>query len=239
MAKKLNAWIRKNPLTPDPNDYTAVPVTIGSVNISDIVSELVKEGMELKSETVTDVITRFNRKATEMVVSGYAVNNGLVHIRPIIKGVFYDKTWNPETNSLVASISPGADLRKAMAETVVEILGEQPDMLEIFSLTDTYTALTDGTLTKGRNAEIKGSYLKITGDDPACGITFTNTGTKAEIRLENADIVINEPSRLLILVPAGIAAGEYELTITTQYTGGNAALKQPRSTTFSTLVIIS
>ena len=201
-------------------------------------SELVKEGMELKSETVTDVITRFNRKMAEMIVGGYAVNNGLVHIRPIIKGAFYDKTWNPETNSLVASISPGADLRKAMAETVVEILGKQPEMLEIFTLTDTYTSLTNGTLTKGRNEEIKGSYLKITGNNPACGIAFINTATKAETRLESGDIVLNEPSRLLILVPAGIEAGEYELTITTQYTGGNTMLKQPRSTTFGTPVII-
>lgn len=61
MAKKLNVWIRKNPLTPDPTDYIAVPVTIGSIGIDGIVDKLQKEGIELKRETVIDVVTRFNR----------------------------------------------------------------------------------------------------------------------------------------------------------------------------------
>jgi hypothetical protein len=239
MAKKLNAWIRKNPLTPDPNDYVAVPVTVGSIQIEGIVDELEKEGMELKRETVIDVVNRFNRKAAEMLVSGYNVNTGLVYMRPIIKGVFYGKTWNPETNSLVPSITPGMDLRTAIGDTNVEILGEQSNPLEILSLTDTFTGKTDGTLTKGRNAEIRGSYLKIAGEDPACGVAFTNTATAETTRLDMADIVINEPSRLLILVPASLAAGEYELSLTTQFSTGSTLLKQPRSTTFGVPVVIA
>ena len=239
MAKKLNAWIRKNPLTPDPNDYVAVPVTVGSIQIGGIVDELENEGMELKRETVIDVVNRFNRKAAEMLVSGYNVNTGLVYMRPIIKGVFYGKTWNPETNSLVASITPGMDLRAAIGDTDVEILGEQSNPLEILSLTDTFTGKTDGTLTKGRNAELKGSYLKIAGEDPSCGVAFTNTATAEITRLDMADIVINEPSRLLIFVPASLVAGEYELALTTQFSTGSTLLKQPRSTTFGTPVVIA
>ncbi|MFT3739252.1 MAG: DNA-binding domain-containing protein [Breznakibacter sp.] len=239
MAKKLNAWIRKNVLTPDPNDYVAVPVTVGSVGVTGIVDELEKEGMELKRETVIDVVTRFNRKAAELLVSGHNVNTGLVYMRPVIKGAFYGKTWNPETNSLIASITQGADLRTAIAETAVVILGEQSDPLEITSLTDTVTGKTDGTLTQGRNAEIKGSYLKIAGDDPSCGVAFTNTATGTVTRLDPADIVINEPSRLLIFVPALPGAGEYELSVTTQYSGGNTTLKQPRSVIFGASVVIA
>ncbi len=237
MVKQLNSWIRKNPLTPDPNDFMAIPVTVGSAGVNEIVDELVNEGLELKRETVIDVISRFNRKTAEMAVSGYNVSTGLVHIRPVIKGAFYGKSWNPEVNSIVASISPGAELRRAIAETEVIILGTQPDMLEILSLTDIATGNTDGTLSKGRNAEIKGTYLKIVGDDPACGISFTNSETQEVVKLEAGDIVLNERSRLLILVPATLAAGEYELTVTTQFTGGNTLLKQPRSAVFSPLVI--
>lgn len=239
MAKKLNAWIRKNPLTSDPNDYVAVPVTVGSIQIGGIVDELEKEGMELKRETVIDVVNRFNRKAAEMLVSGYNVNTGLVYMRPIIKGVFYGKTWNSQTHSLVASITPGMDLREAIGETNVEILGEQSNPLEILSLTDTFTSKTDGTLTKGRNAEIKGSYLKIAGEDPACGVAFTNIATGEVTRLDMADLVINEPSRLLIFVSASLVAGEYELSLTTQFSTGSTLLKQPRSTTFGVPVVIA
>ncbi len=239
MKKTLKAWIRKNQLTEDPNDYMASVVVNGSIGINAIVDELQNEGMELKRETVIDIISRFNRKAADMVLSGYNVNTGLVYMRPVIKGVFYDKIWNPETNSVYIAINQGMDLRNAVAETVVEIMGEQADPLEIFSLTDTTTGKTDGTLTPGRNAELKGSYLKIAGENPDCGITFRNTATQAVTKLAAGDIVLNEPSRLLILVPATLEAGEYELSVTTQFTGGNTLLKAPRTVVLDMPVIIA
>ena len=238
MNNVLKAWIRKNNLTEDPNDFTAVVLTSSSVGVKEIVDELVKEGMEIKRETVIDIVTRFNRKSAEMVVSGHNVNTGLVYMRPIITGVFYDKTWSAEKNPVYVTINQGVDLRAAIAETTVEILGEQSEPIEILSLTDTTTGKTDGTLTKGRNAELKGSYLKIVGENPDCGISFKNTATQEITQLEIGDLVLNEPSRLLILVPDSLTAGEYELTITTQYSKGKYTLKDPRSVTFSTPVII-
>ena len=239
MKNTLKAWLKKNQLTSDPNDYSATVVSSGSVNIDDIIDEIINDGSELKKETILSVVTRFNSKAASMVLSGYNVNTGLVYMRPVIKGAFYGKTWDPEINSVYISIRQGASLRTEVAETTVEILGEQSDPLEIYSVTDQTTGNTDGTLTKGRNAEIKGSHLKIAGDNEACGITFTNTTTQEETKLATTDIVLNEPSRLLIFVPATLVAGEYELTVTTQYSGGGTPLKEPRSVTFGTPIVIS
>lgn len=39
---KLNAWLRPNLLTEDPNDFVAVPVSAGSIGIADIIHELKK-----------------------------------------------------------------------------------------------------------------------------------------------------------------------------------------------------
>ncbi|MDP4269822.1 MAG: DNA-binding domain-containing protein [Bacteroidota bacterium] len=239
MKNVLKAWIRKNLLTEDPSDYLASVVVNGSVTMQDIVRELVNEGMEVKSETAVDILTRFNRKTAELVTSGYNVNTGLVYMRPVIKGAFYGKTWDPNVHSVYVSINQGADLREAIAETSVEILGELSDPIEILSLTDTTTGKTDGSLTKGRNAELKGSFLKVTGDKPECGITFRNLTTQAITKLADGDIVLNEPSRLLIYVPAELAAGEYELAVTTQYSGGGKNLTTARSTSYATPIIIS
>ncbi len=123
MKKILRAWLRKNLLTADPGDFMASVVVNGSIDVEAIVDELVREGMELKRETVVDIVTRYNRKAAELVLSGYNVNTGLVYMRPVIKGTFYDKTWNPETNSVYVAINQGIDLRNAVAETTVDILG--------------------------------------------------------------------------------------------------------------------
>lgn len=235
---KLNAWLRPNLLTEDKGDYMAVPVTNGSLTVADIVEDLRKEGMEIKVETATDIITRFNRKSLERVLAGYNVNTGLVYMRPVIKGVFRDRVWNPLIHSVYIAMSQVMEVRKAVADTVVNILGEQADPIALYSVTDSTTGATDGTLTKGRNAELKGTYLKIVGDDVTVGITFRNIDTMEVIKLDAADIVLNEPSRLLILVPATLAPGEYDLTVTTQFTAGNALLNQPRSVTFSEPVII-
>ena len=65
------------------------PQAAGSLSITDLVADLQKEGMEIKAETAVDIITRFNRKAAERVLSGYNVNTGLVYIPlplPIVAG---------------------------------------------------------------------------------------------------------------------------------------------------------
>ncbi|WP_318161647.1 DNA-binding domain-containing protein [Riemerella anatipestifer] len=235
----LKAWLRPNLLTKDdPNDFVAVPLLGGSLGITEIIEALKKEGMEIQTETAVDIITRFNRKASELVLNGYSVNTGLVYMRPAIKGVFYDKTWDKEKHSVYVNVNQGLDLRKAVADTKVEILGEQSSPMSVFSITDKATGKADGTLTKGKNAEIKGTFIKIDGNDPKNGIVFKNLDTQQEVKLSAEHIVLNEPSRLLILVPTDLEAGNYELSLTTQSSKGTTLLKEPRTETLSTPITI-
>ncbi|MBT0550325.1 DNA-binding domain-containing protein [Riemerella anatipestifer] len=235
----LKAWLRPNLLTKDdPNDFVAVPLLGGSLGITEIIEALKKEGMEIQTETAVDIITRFNRKASELVLNGYSVNTGLVYMRPAIKGVFYDKTWDKEKHSVYVNVNQGTDLRKAANDTKVEILGEQSSPMSVFSITDKATGKADGTLTKGKNAEIKGTYIKIDGNDPKNGIVFKNLDNQNEVKLSAEHIVLNEPSRLLILVPTDLEAGNYELSITTQSSKGTTLLKEPRTETLSTPITI-
>ncbi|MBT0550544.1 DNA-binding domain-containing protein [Riemerella anatipestifer] len=231
--------MRPNLLTKDdPNDFVAVPLLGGSLGITEIVEALKKEGMEIQTETAVDIITRFNRKASELVLNGYSVNTGLVYMRPAIKGVFYDKTWDKEKHSVYVNVNQGLDLGKAVADTKVEILGEQSSPMSVFSITDKATGKVDGTLTKGKNAEIKGTYIKIDGNDSKNGIVFKNLDNQNEVKLSAEHIVLNEPSRLLILVPTDLEAGNYELSITTQSSKGTTLLKEPRTEALSTPITI-
>ncbi|AZZ58308.1 DNA-binding domain-containing protein [Riemerella anatipestifer] len=235
----LKAWLRPNLLTKDdPNDFVAVPLLGGSLGITEIIEALKKEGMEIQTETAIDIITRFNRKASELVLNGYSVNTGLVYMRPAIKGVFYDKTWDKEKHSVYVNVNQGTDLRKAANDTKVEILGEQSSPMSVFSITDKVTGKADGTLTKGKNAEIKGTYIKIDGDNPKNGIVFKNLDNQNEVKLAKDSIVLNEPSRLLILVPSDLEAGNYELSITTQSSTGSVLLKEPRTERLPNPVVI-
>ena len=51
--------------------------------------------------------------------------------------------------------------------------------------------------------------------------------------------VLNVASRLLILVPASLVAGEYELSVTTQFSGGSIVLKNLRTVIYSNPVVIA
>ncbi|MGV4470621.1 DUF4469 domain-containing protein, partial [Ornithobacterium rhinotracheale] len=101
------------------------------------------------------------------------------------------------------------------------------------------TGKSDGTLTKGKNAEIKGTYLKIAGEDPKNGVTFKNLDNQKETKLPAENVVLNEPSRLLILVPADLANGNYELRVTTQFSSGSTLLKEPRTETLNIPIVIA
>jgi hypothetical protein len=47
--------LRKNELTPDPNDYTAIISPAGKINKSGLIDAVMDEGIEIKRETVEDV----------------------------------------------------------------------------------------------------------------------------------------------------------------------------------------
>jgi len=233
MIRKINAWLVRNYLTKDPTDYVAVVNSNGNIGLEGIVDELRAEGMELQRETAIDVVSRFNRKSIDFALNGYSVNTGLVNMHTTVRGAFYDKKWDNERNHLRVSISQGKDLRQAVSETTVEILGERADLITIFGITDLSTGNTDGTITRGFNAELRGTFIKVVGDDPTTGVWLHNLETGDDIRLPNVNVALNEPSRLMLLVPTSLPAGDYELRVTTQFTTGNRKLQTPRSATLA------
>jgi hypothetical protein len=227
MEGKLKAWLRKNFFTPGKGFIVEIE-SRGSINPDDIIEELKADGMEMNPETVRDVISRYNRKCVSLSVRGYNVNTGLVYMKVRARGVTESNSWDPEHNSLHMSISQGTDIEAALAETTVEILGEHPAPAVLYGITDLTTGKTDGSVTPGFNIELKGTYIKIVGNDESCGLYLHNTNTAEEIKLEPKYISVNGPSRILFIFPAGLSAGTYELRIETQYTS-NKTLKHPRA----------
>lgn len=91
--------------------------------------------------------------------------------------------------------------------------------------------LTDSSATAGRNFTLFGKNLTVVGNEPSMGIILTSVSTRAVTKLDKDINVLNELSRLIILLPANLDDGEYTLTVTTQYKGSSTELlKKPRST---------
>jgi hypothetical protein len=232
MKNILKVWLRKLNLTPDPKDSTAVVSSQGSINKAGIIDDIKKDGFELSRETFELAVTLYNSRAANFAAKGYNVDTGLVYLRSIVTGPFYNNKFDKAVNSIYISATQGLEIRKALADTEVEILGEMPDMIHIFQVTNMQTKAADGTITRGRNAQIEGTYLKVVGNDPTVGIYLENIETGVERKLEDDYIVVNNPSKLLILIPTDLAEGVYRLKDITQFTVSNKLLNAPRQTIF-------
>ena len=164
-----------------------------------------------------------------MVLNGYSVNTGLFRAVPQFRGVIDGGVWNPERNSIYVSFNQDKDLREAIARTGVKILGAKGDPAYFIGGEDAATRATDGSATAGRNYRLQGKNIKVTGTDPAVGIVLIDEkGTETKLPMDM--IAVNNPSEVLVLLPADLKDGTYELRLTTQYChSSQTMLKTPRT----------
>jgi hypothetical protein len=209
----------------------AVVLPQGHVKLEDIVEALVEEGTEFARETLVDIIGRYNRMSAKLAVSGYDVDTGLVYLRPVVRGVFYDKSYDPEKNSLYVLATQSKDIREAVAQTHVDVMGEAPSVMQILLVENMVTHAADGTITRGRNAQVNGSYIKIAGNHPDVGVYLVTVDGASTHHLPADSIVKNEPSSLLLFIPADIPTGDYRLRIVTQFSR-QKLLTLPREATY-------
>jgi hypothetical protein len=217
MKNVIKVQLRPNLLTDDLNDFLAVVVPQGHMNLENIVDELIAEGTEFARETLIDIVGRYNRMCAKYAVIGYDVDTGLVYLRPVVRGVFHDKTYDPAKDSIYVLATQSKDLREEIAETHVEITGEAPSVMDILKVENLATQATDGTLKRGRNARITGSYIKLAGTEPGVGVFFITADGATSYKLTADCIAVNDPSTLVLLIPDSIPAGAYRLKIVTQY----------------------
>lgn len=229
MKKVLKGWLTDNAVTVNnKTDKILLLQSAGSLVLDDVLEEMQKQDTGLRPETMRHAVTLYHRVTMDLILNGYSVNTGLFRAVPQLTGVIEGGVWNKEKNSIYVSFTQDKALREAIAQTVVEILGEKSNIMYILETEDKKTGLKDGSATAGRNFFVRGAMLKVAGDDETVGVTLTNAD-KTVTKLTDDLITINNPSSLTLLLPAELTEGEYTLTITTQYSSSGTLLKTPRS----------
>lgn len=227
----LNVQLADNTVTvEDKNDKIAVLVQAGTADFQRVVSEIMAVNPGLERETVEAVLNLEKRVVKKLLLTGFRVNTGLYSAVVQPTGVVENKSWDKERNSLYASFTQGGDLREAISGTSVNIIGEKGNAMYVAGGQDTATRAPGFTATAGRNYTLTGAYLKVAGSDPSVGITLTSS-SGVVTKITEDMWAVNKPSQLIFLIPAGLADGEYELKVTTQYSGNNSLLKAPRCVT--------
>lgn len=217
-----------NSVTSDPKDKIFVLETTGKADIHKIYEEMRAEDTGLRPETIVHVVTLFERVCARMLMNGWQLNTGLFYAVPRLLGLVDGGKWNPESNSIYVAFSQDKVIREEIAKTTISILGSKADVMYITETEDRKTGLKDGRMTPGRNFFVRGANLKVLGEDESVGVTLTNTTTKAVVKLDEDMITKNNPSELTLLMPAGLADGDYLLTVRTQFGTSNHLLKEPR-----------
>lgn len=227
---QINGQLADNTVTVDnKEDMILVPVSIGSADENRIIAELKAEDSGLREETIRHVFDLQKRVIKRLLMTGMSVNTGLYYASVSFRGVVENSTWNPAKNSIVVNFNVGADLREAIKQTTVGIIGEKGSAMYIGSVQDAATRAQDASATAGRAFTITGGKLRVAGDNPSVGITLTDSkGTETKV---TEDLwVTNDPSKLTFIIPAGLANDTYELKVTTQFSGNSKEqLKAPRS----------
>ena len=230
----IKAYLYDNLLTPDPNDFTARVSSERSLSVADIChSAATRGGADVSDAAMSHAVELFLKEMAYRLCDGFAVNTGYFTAVPVVRGVFLNpnETFDPQRHTLQFQFTQGELMRREIEDVEVKIMGVAETGLYIGQVEDMKSRTVNEVLTPGFNLRVTGTKLRVVGDKPGVGIFFRETATNTATKVDEGDIVVNNPSELMIIIPA-LPAGTYQLEITTQYSTGNKLLKEVRSAVF-------
>ena len=221
-------------LTERKDDRFGRVVTTKSLTEDDLIAIAVSRRTDLNANTLKASINILQEIASEQIANGASVSFGLGYFNLGVNGVFIGDSakWDPSIHSLSVRVTPTADLRNAVKASTVDVRGMAASGLVINSVTDVTSGEVNSRLTPGGGVNLTGNKIKIDGDNATVGISLTNEETKEVTMIAKTAVLVNDPSKITFVVPAGLPSGDYKLTITTQYSSSVQSLKEPRSYTF-------
>jgi hypothetical protein len=238
---RIKAFLYDNVLTKDkPHDYIARVSSERSLGVREICeSAVMRGGADVSVATMEHSVNLWLTEMGYQLCDGYSVATDYFIAAPHIRGGFDspNEKFDREKHRLLFELQQGAELRKEAGLVEVEILGLADVGLHILQVTDIKSGTIDDLLTPGYNLRIAGYKLKVVGDKPGVGIRFINEDGSGVTDVPASDIVVNNPSELIIVIP-GLTQGAYKLEITTQFTGNSTLLKEPRTCLFNSILTV-
>lgn len=228
------------PLTPRKDDRFGRVIITKSLNEDDLIAIAVAQRTDLNANTLKASIEILRLIAMDQVANGASVRFGLSFYSLGVSGVFIGDNagWDPAQHSLTINSAPISDFRLKVKATTADVRGMAASGPAVNSVIDVTTGLVNTMLTPGGGLNITGNRIKIDGDNPDVGISLINQETKEVVPVPKTSIIVNDPSKISIIIPAGLANGDYKLSICTQYSN-NTMLKEPRTFIFEYILNVT
>ncbi|HET7733157.1 MAG TPA: DNA-binding domain-containing protein [Paludibacter sp.] len=178
MSNNLKGQLTKTYSIKDLDCKDSDVIVAASLHTSDIINEIIKDGLLVDREIALEIIKRFNNKAAEKLLLGYGENTGVVTMSSEIKGSIYKGKWNPDTNGITVAFKPGVELLQEINNTKEEIMENEVVNNEITDTNQINLSVNNASV-DGQTVRISDRYLHIDNDVPACGIAFRRWLCKA------------------------------------------------------------
>ncbi|WP_374461832.1 DNA-binding domain-containing protein [Chryseobacterium taeanense] len=228
---KIKAYLYDNTLTKDnPNDFIARTASERSLSVRQVCEAAASRGgADVSASAMEHATELFLKEMAYQLCDGFSVNTGYFTASTTIRGVFDSpsETFNKDKHSIIFQFNQGEKLRAEILNIEVDILGVAEASSVILQVTDVKSGSVNDLLTPGRNLKIVGSKIKVAGDDASVGVYFVDATTQARTKVDPSDIVTNNPSEVMVVIPA-LPAGTYNLEVVTQFSKNSAFLKDPR-----------
>jgi len=201
-----------------------------SLTEDDLIDIAVTRRTDLNPSTLRACMKILRDVAMEEVVNGSSVQFGLSFYQLGVEGVFIgdNAQWDSSQHSLSINSVPVADLRSAAKAVSVNVRGMASSGTFINKVTDVSSNLVNSRLTPGGGVNVTGTRIRIAGEADGVGLSLINQSTKAVVSIPMSAILTNDPSKLTFVVPATLPAGDYKLSIGTQYSNSSTLLKEAR-----------
>lgn len=230
----IKVYLYDNLLTPETTDLAARVASEKTLDIRAICRASAERGKaDITPEAMEHAVDLFLKEMAYQLCDGFSVNTGWFTVTPTIRGVFRSptETFDPQHHHVLMQFNQGDLMRREIGNVEVEVLGQADASLTILQVKDKKTGKVNDEITPGHVIRVLGTKMKITGDKPEVGVSLVKVSDDSITKIGMDDLVVNNPSELLILLPT-LAAGKYRLQVVTQYSGAKN-LKEARKAVFN------
>jgi hypothetical protein len=243
MAEKpvWKIWLVPNTLTQEvENDWIAEVSAAGdTLRNEDIAARIVEGRSELRLETIKGILAERDEIVKQALVQGTAVQDGCIRAGPRVSGVWIGTAhpFDPASHRITLDIAPTQEMRSALAQVKVEILGEKSSGASIGLVTDITTGKTDGSITVDEDILVNGNGIKVEPEEESgLGVFFVDAnGVEHGL---GRKLVENTRKKLVFRVPA-LPPGSYMLKVVTRYTGSKKLRNEARTITYEYPLMVS
>jgi hypothetical protein len=181
-------------------------------------------------EDLVEYVKRFFDEAAYQLCDGFSVNTGYFSVHPNVGGTFnaVNEAHDKKKHPITFRFRTLAALRTLAEQIEVEIEGLADTQGYIDEFIDITTGALNETATPGGQFSVSGHKIKVTGEDPACGVYFVSEADPVQELPAAGHLAENAASKIIGMIPS-LTAGAWKVVVKTQFTGsGSTSLKAPR-----------